>query len=324
MKKILEKKYTIEEIEKEATKFLEIKKNKNNTTYINYRSSFNYFIYYIKNIAEIKSISLKNKDIILDGFQGALISGFKYNDKTVKLKASGINTHLRRIKTFFNKCLGLKANVQTLKVSKAKYKSLKIEEIELLANECSNKWNNIEIATRNETLIRFLFNTAFRINEALNIKTSDIYKDGNLYYVRIHEKGKAIGEYTEIAISEKTYNLLQHYINIKTVPSDYVFSSTKISSNGKAKKFSRENFNKAIRELASYIDLKHDTNITKTILNNSSHVFRHSKATYLLNVVKEDVVTVQKILRHSSINSTLIYLNPEEEAINNVRINNDI
>ena len=64
--------------------------------------------------------------------------------------------------------------------------------------------------------------------------------------------------------------------------------------------------------------------ISKTVENNSSHVFRHSKATYLLNTVKEDVVTVKEVLRHSSIDSTLIYLNPKEEAINKVRINNDI
>ena len=61
-----------------------------------------------------------------------------------------------------------------------------------------------------------------------------------------------------------------------------------------------------------------------TVKNNSSHVFRHSKATYLFNVKHEDVVTVKEILRHNSIDSTLIYLNPEEEAINKVRISNDI
>ena len=122
------------------------------------------------------------------------------------------------------------------------------------------------------------------------------------------------------------------YIKIKSVPSDFVFSSVKASDNGKAKAFKRQNFNKAIVELASYIDVKYKgmelegrpVNISKVVENNSSHVFRHSKATYLLNVKKEDVVTVKEVLRHSSIDSTLIYLNPKEEAINKVRISNDI
>ena len=61
-----------------------------------------------------------------------------------------------------------------------------------------------------------------------------------------------------------------------------------------------------------------------TVKNNSSHVFRHSKATYLFNVKHEDVVTVKEILRHNNIDSTLIYLNPQEEAINKVRISKDI
>lgn len=320
--------YTIEEVKAEASDFLKIKKDRNKTTYLNYRTSINYFIYYLTDIVKTKELGTENKDIILEGFQGSLLAGFNYkvedNERTVKVKANGVNTHVRRIRTFLNKCLGLPVEVNKLKVDKPKYKSLTKAEIELLLTECSNYWKNKEIAVRNSTLIRFLFNTAFRIEEALGIKTSDIYSEDSNYYVKIHEKGKAEGVLTEVAISETTYKMLKDYINIKSVPSDFVFSSIKASDNGKAKAFNRQNFNKAIIELASYTDSKHKTNISKTVENNSSHVFRHSKATYLLNTVKEDVVTVKEVLRHSSIDSTLIYLNPKEEAINLVRINNDI
>lgn len=320
--------YSLEEVKKEASDFLNIKKDRNETTFLNYRTSINYFIYYLTNIAEVESLGTENKDKVLEGFQGSLLAGFNYvvNDveRTVKVKASGVNTHVRRIRTFLNKNLGLTVEVNKLPVNKPKYKSLTKPEIELLLAECSNYWSNKEVAVRNETLIRFLFNTAFRIEEALGIKTSDVYSEGTNYYVKIHEKGKASGVLTEIAISEVTYNLVKDYVNIKSVSSDFVFSSIKASDNGKAKPFKRQNFNKAIVELASYTDSKHKTNISKIVENNSSHVFRHSKATYLLNEVKEDVVTVKEVLRHSSIDSTLIYLNPKEEAINEVRISNDI
>ena len=326
--------YSLEEVEKEASDFLKRKKQINNTTFINYRTSINYFIYYLKNIAKVEELGIKNKDKVLEGFQGSLFEGFKYviedpeaelpTERTVKVKASGVNTHIRRIKTFLNKSLGLTVELKKLGVGKPKYKALTVEEIKLLVAECSNYWSNEEIAVRNSTLIQFLFNTAFRINEALTLKEEDVISEDGTYLVRIQEKGKAEEVLTEVAISENTYNLIKSYINIKAVPSDFVFSSTKASADGKAKGFNRQNFNKAIVELASYTDSKHNTNISKTVENNSSHVFRHSKATYLLNTVKEDVVTVQKILRHSSIDSTLIYLNPEEEAINKVRISNDI
>ena len=321
-------KYNLEEIKKEASEFLKIKKQRNNITFINYRTTINYFIYYLEEIAEAKEIGTENKDKLLEGFQGSLIEGFTYevagNKRPVKVEASGVNTHIRRISTFFNKCLGLTVEIKKLPVNKPKYKSLTVPEIEYLLTECSNYWNNKEIAVRNETLIRFLFNTAFRINEALTLKVANVYSEKGSYYVKIHEKGKTSGVLTEVAISEATYNSLMDYISIKSVPSDYVFSSIKASNDEKAKAFNRQNFNKAIIELASYTDTKHGTTISKIVENNSSHVFRHSKATYLLNVKHEDVVTVKEILRHNSIDSTLIYLNPEEEAINKVRISNDI
>lgn len=322
--------YSLEKIEEEAHDFLKRKKAINETTFLNYRTSFNYFIYYLRNIAKVEVLGTENKEKIIEGFQAALLDGFNYvvNDveRTVKVKASGVNTHIRRIKTFLNKCLGLTVEVKKLGVDKPKYKALKYEEVKLLINECSNYWKNEEIAVRNSTLIRFLFNTAFRINEALTLRTENIFSENGFYYVLIHEKGKAKGVLTEIAISENTYKMLKDYINIKTVPSDFVFSSIKASAEleGKAKPLNRQNFNKFIIELAAYTDLKHNTNISKTVANNSSHVFRHSKAVFLLNEAKEDVVTVKEILRHSSIDSTLIYLNPQEETINKVRISNDI
>ena len=376
------KTYNIEEVKAEASDFLKIKKDRNKTTYLNYRTSINYFIYYLENIAEVEVLGTDNKDKVLEGFQGSLLAGFIYivNDieRTVKVKANGVNTHVRRIRTFLNKCLGLPVEVNKLKVDRPKYKSLTKAEVELLITECFNYWFidkvnfsaeaiekieeakqkkrkyyltieeiaeleidlpelqkfklNNEIAIRNATLIKFLFNTAFRIEEALGIKTSDIYEENSNYFVKIHEKGKASGVLTEVIISAGTYFSLMDYVNIKAVPSDFIFSSVKASDNGKAKAFNRQNFNRSIIELASYVDVKYKgielegrpVNISKVVENNSSHVFRHSKATYLLNVKKEDVVTVKEVLRHSSIDSTLIYLNPKEEAINKVRTSNDI
>lgn len=313
----MEKQYNLQQIKKEAVSFLEIKKQINENTFKNYRSSLTYFLNYLESEEHI-FLNSNNVSNVLESFQGKLLNGFKYENKTIVLTANSVNTHIRRINTFLRKCLGLTTEIKKLNVSKPKYKSLKVAEIKLLIDEAENHFKNNEVAERNKTLINFLFNTAFRIEEALNIKTTDLYSEDGSYMVNIHEKGKAKGEYTTIAISEKTFQLIQNYLELKKVPSEFVFST------GSGKKLARANFNKAIRELATYVDLKHGTNISKTVENNSSHVFRHSKATYLLNVKKEDVVTVKEILRHKSIDSTLIYLNPQEEAINKVRINNDL
>ena len=325
-----EKKYSITEVETKATDFLNRKKKKNETTFLNYRTSINYFLYYLKHISKEPELTSGNKEAVIEDFQGTLLEGFIYavegNEKHIELKPSTVNTHIRRTKTFLNSIgLGIE-NLKKLPVNEPEYKALDVEEIKLLIAECPNYWKKEEIAVRNSTLIRFLFNTAFRINEALGIKTSEVYSEGSNYFVKIHEKGKSKGLLKEVAISENTYNMLQDYIKIKAVPSDYVFSSIKPSAEleGKAKKYSRENFNKAVRELAKYVDFKHNTNISKTVENNSSHFLRHSKSLYLLNVKKLDVTKVKRILRHESINSTLIYLNHDRKTIDNIRINNDI
>ena len=322
------KSYTLAEVEEKATAFLNRKKDRNETTFLNYRTSVNYFLYYMEHIEGLTELTTDNKEVVVDGFQGKLFKGFTYesegNKKEVKLKPSAVNTHIRRIKTFLNS-IGLKIKkLKKLPVNKPEYKALDVKDIKLLLAECSNLWKKKEIAVRNETLIRFLFNTAFRINEALGIKTSDVVEEGSSYYVMIQEKGKPKGTLTEVAISEATYKMLMDYINLKAVPSDYVFSTTRPSTDGKAKKLSREYFTKDIRKLASYTDLKHGTNISATVKNNSSHFLRHSKSLFLLNVKKYDITKVKKILRHESINSTLIYLNHEKKVIDEIRISNDI
>lgn len=322
------KTYTLTEVKEKASDFLNRKRNRNETTYLNYRTSVNYFLYYIEHIAGLTELTSDNKEDVIEGFQGTLLKGFTYavegTEKEVELKPSAVNTHIRRIKTFLNS-IGLKIErLKKLPVNAPEYKALDVKDIRLLIEECSNLWKKEEIAVRNETLIRFLFNTAFRINEALGIKTSDVYNAGSNYVVRIQEKGKPKGTLTEVAISEATYNMLQDYINLKAVPSDYVFSTTRPSTNGKAKRLSREYFTKDIRKLASYVDVKHKTNISATVENNSSHFLRHSKSLFLLDVKKYDVTKVKRILRHESINSTLIYLNHEKKVINEIRVNNDI
>lgn len=319
------KEYTLEEVKSEANVFLNIKKSNNNTTYLNYRTSIRYFIYYLEDIVELDVIGTKNIGIVLEGFQGALLTGFNYNvngnERTVKVKASGTNTHLRRIRTFLNKCLGLTTELKPIKVkNKSKYKALKEDEIQLLLDEVPNKWKKEEIVVRNSCLIKFLYNTAFRISEALSLTVENLYTEKGDYYVKVHEKGTAKEELSKpIRISKEDYDSLQHYIEIKKVPSDYVFSTTKASDNGKAKALTRQYFNKDVKALTRYVDAKHKTNLSEIVDNNSSHVFRHSKAHTLLNRYGVSLVEVMKFLRHDNISSTQIYLDPEDEAIDELR-----
>ena len=321
------KNYNLTEVKSEASEFLETKKNKNETTFLNYRTSFNYFIYYLEDIAKVNEIGKENIGKLLEDFQTALFNGFTYevedSKRVVKVKASGVNTHIRRIKTFLNRRLNLTVELENLSVNDAEYKALKVEDVELLINEAKTYFKSKEVGLRNSCLIRFLFNTAFRISEALSLRTENLVSKDGFYYVRVHEKGTAKGTLSKpIAISKEDYDSLTEYIKVKSVPSDFVFSTTRTSNDGKAKALSRQYFNRDIKKLALYVDAKYNKNISEIVENNSSHVFRHSRAVALLNEDKVDIMKVKKFLRHDSINSTQIYLNPEEEAVNELRINN--
>ena len=316
------KEFTLEEVKTESKVFLTVKESKNINTASAYRTSFNYFIYYLEHILQVKTIGTKNIGIVLEGFQGSLLSGFKYNvegtEKTIKVSGSSTNSHLRRIRTFLNKCLNLTTELEPIQIkNKAKYKALPVNEIQLLINECSNKWKKEEIATRNSCLIRFLFNTAFRVSEALSLTVDNLVNDNGFYYVRVHEKGTAKGSLSDpIAISESDYNHLQNYIKIKSTPSNFVFSTR----TGKA--LSRQYFNNDVKALARYVDAEHGTNISEVVENNSSHVFRHSKGHALLNEDNINIMKVKKFLRHSSINSTQIYLEASDKEVDEIRSNN--
>ena len=357
--------YTLENIRIGARDFLEDNKDSNETTFKNYRTSINYFLYLMDcNKHRFATIDDDNKYDALNKFKNCLLNGFTYEvesvddvlgytektfkpvKRTVKVNANGVNTHLRRIAAFFNKKLQLRIKYKKMKkcqVDEPKYKSLKVDHVKLLIDECSNCWEKEEIATRNATLIRFLFNSALRIREALEVTIEDtnfidyddeinkaaLKSDIDNYTVRIHQKHRKNKDKT-IAISKDMAGHIVDYINIKKVPSDYIFSTTRASANGKSKPLSRQYFNKDIIKLANFVDERFDTKtdvynkIYDVVENNSSHVFRHSRAKWLLKDKQIDIMTLKGILRRYSLTSTQVYTKEDDIEINNINVNNDI
>lgn len=355
------KEYTLKEIRVKAMEFLEDAEDSNITTFKNYRTSVNYFLYLMNcNKHRFNKIDDDNKDKALKKFKNCLLNGFTYEvesvddvlgyneenfkpiKRNVKVNDNGVNTHLRRIITFFKQYLHFKIkNFQFCQVDKPKYKSLTEDHVELLINECSNCWNKKEIATRNATLIRFLYLNLLRIREALEVTIADTnfidYDsetnkailnpniDEDNYSILIHQKSRT-KKNTSIKINQILAKDIVDYINIKKVPSDYIFSTTQVSTDGKAKPLTRQYFNKDMIKLAKFVDDRYDTktndydNISEIVKNNSSHVFRHTRAVVELQNGL-DIRTVQGALRHSSLSSTEIYTKPSEKKVNNVRVN---
>lgn len=317
----------IEELKKESSNFLNRKKAINETTAKNYTSSLKYFIYFLENIYKTEEITQSNIKEILEEFKGCLNNGLtittENKTKTINFKASSMNIHIKRIETFL-RSLNYDVKITKFRTNERKYKALTINQLHLFFNEAKECFKNKELALRTEVLIKFLFNTGFRINEALTIELKNLYKKDNCYYVKIHEKGKPKTELTEIPISKELYEMLINYVDSKTYESNYLFSSLKANPEGKANRLLNKEVSKNIIQLAKYIDNKYNENTLEIVKNNSTHVFRHTRAVYLLNKRNYDILEVKEILRHSTINTTMLYLNKKEEAINKIRLNNDI
>lgn len=372
---------TLEELRVKANEFLDDKHDENMTTFKNYRTSINYFLYLMNCFKpRFDDINDDNKYEALNKFKNCLLNGFTYEvtfekvigyaqqnfkpniirvytylgvpiyeEKTVKrivkVKANGVNTHLRRIATLFNAKLPLEIKYRKMskcQVEKPKYKSLIKDHVDLLFNECFNCWSKKEIAKRNKTLMELLYYNGLRIREALEMTIEDTnfidyddktnkatLKDNvDKCEIKIHQKGRHEKD-RFVTISDKTKNEMEmaehiiEYINIKNVPSDFIFSTTRASADGKAKPLSRQYFNKDIIKLAKYVDEHHETktdvynNISEVIENNSSHVFRHSRAKILLKY-GVDLMTVKQFLRHSALSSTMVYTNSDDAEIDNI------
>ena len=243
------KEYTLKEVEFKAMEFLEDAKDSNITTFKNYRTSINYFLYLMNcNKHRFNKINDDNKYKALNKFKNCLSNGFTYEvesvddvlgyteetfkpvKRNVKVNANGVNTHLRRITTFFNRGLFLKIKSNEFKkcqVDKPKIKALKKDHVELLINECSNCWSKEEIATRNATLIELLFSNGLRIREALEITINDTnfidYDDETnkatlktnigKCCITIHQKGR-VNKDKSIKIPKPVAEHIINYINI--------------------------------------------------------------------------------------------------------------
>lgn len=80
---------------------------------------------------------------------------------------------------------------------------------------------------------------------------------------------------------------------------------------------SSSGWNKQLKEIFIANNLSIDKEVKK---NNLSHRFRHGYAMYLIDEEKRSIEYVKDKMRHSSINSTLVYYNPrEKEKLKNTR-----
>jgi len=142
---------------------------------------------------------------------------------------------------------------------------------------------------RYKMLYTLIYSSGLRISEVLKLKLSDI----DITRMQIHIRSTKNDKDRYSILSEKAIYLLKHYIN-RYQPVSYLFFVLK----DKNKQMPKRHCQQIFKDLARAANIKKNVHV---------HTLRHSFATHLLEH-DTNIFYIMKLLGHSSITSTLIYL----------------
>ena len=144
---------------------------------------------------------------------------------------------------------------------------------------------------KHKAIIALLYSSGIRIGELINLGLRDI--DSTRMRIRVvHGKGN---KSRDTLLAEKTLHLLRDYYKfIQPKPLLYVFEA----GWSRGKPYSASSVRKIVKRAAAKAGIKKDI---------SPHSLRHAFATHLLEQ-GTNLKVIQKLLGHTSLRSTMVYL----------------
>jgi len=158
---------------------------------------------------------------------------------------------------------------------------LSMEEVQILLNQFKS--------LRNKLIFTIIYFSGLRISEALNLTINDF----DLHRNTIHVQGGKGNKDRITILSKKAKCLLQLYLE-RNKPTTFLFPSKKYPDKRLHNRHIQTIFKRAVIESG----ISKDAHV---------HTLRHSFATHLLEK-NTNIFYIMKLLGHSSIQSTLIYL----------------
>lgn len=157
-------------------------------------------------------------------------------------------------------------------------------------------WTLLQTAQllKHKLLIGLLYGCGMRLAEVRNLQLSHIHYDRKLLHI-VQSKGN---KDRYVPLSEHLIRGIKKYISIAH-PQKYLFEGTgNAEGKGFDGRYSQRGVQWAVKTIAKNAGILKEVNV---------HMLRHSYATHLL----EDgvnILAVQKLLGHASIDSTMVYL----------------
>ena len=178
---------------------------------------------------------------------------------------------------------------------------LTVEEIEKIFKQSENNDNEL-LGLRDRCIIELLYSCGLRVSELCSLKVNNLQFDSNV--IRFFGKGNKeriipLTFYAKKWLEKYLYQSRQILSNRKSSEQRFVF----LSNNGK--RLTRAAIWQSIKK---YVKA---AGIVKTV---SPHTFRHSFATHLVDG-GANLIEIQKLLGHSDISTTEIYVHLSKEFI---------
>lgn len=218
-----------------------------------------------------------------------------------------VNIRLTKIKSIFN--LAIKfgflkqspaENVRKISISEKPIRAFSTNEVELILSNITNK--------KIRLFCKFAYLTGMRLNEVCNVQWCDIdFSEMNLTVKNKDDFETKSGRMRVVPISKQLHELLNELLqdyqtgNVLTMlnPERYLFESRK------GFRYSKNTMTNRFKEVLRKLNFKEHF---------SFHSLRHTYATTLINK-GVPAVHVQKLLGHSSIKTTEIYLHNSIEDL---------
>lgn len=257
---------------------------------------------------------IKNySDYLLNG--DPLLNVKPNNGRTINVKIASLkayNEYLVSIEVQKNIVINKNHYIKIQKVKKSPTKVTKkmVDKFTLRVEKSGIKFNGnvankdfCTMAKRNYTIVVLLANTGLRCQEMLDLKEADISIKSLELLVR---KGKR-NKQRPIYLNETLASVLKEYLEYKrenNIPSEYLF----ISKSGK--KLLQTSIDRIFNQYSERIPGTNEHEITP-------HKLRHYFATSTLNNGDNSLTLMElkDILGHESINTTMIYLDNDENTM---------